>query len=311
MANVPRDHHYAPQFFLRNFAVDPEQKKLTTVAKQGRYAVWAERSIESIGYERDLYVHFRQGVPVSVEDAINAGIETPISQSDTWAKIASGRTDALDRSDKAILYALIRHLEVRTPHFRSTMNELVQLATDPNSGMQFTDEEREMYAEQRANSELTNTTFNMMSATLDWTEENFRGAGLSIWRSPIPLRSSTTPVLALSCPDHPALRKPLPGMPPYQYILTLNQTTLASLVLADFDDAFSNIEIDAVIAREFNRRFACQFAFFPAVRHLITGRDDLTTDMTWGPYDLIEDIERKITFQRRDAAAPLSRLPPQ
>ena len=98
--NEARDHHYAPQFFLRNFAVDPEKKKITTVAKHGLQAVWSKRSIQGIGFERDLYVHMRRGIPVSVESAINEGVEIPISKSDTWAKITSGRTGALDRSDK-------------------------------------------------------------------------------------------------------------------------------------------------------------------------------------------------------------------
>jgi hypothetical protein len=54
--NALRNHHYVPRFFLRNFAVDPEKKKLTTVAKHGSLAVWAKRSIEQLGFERDLYV---------------------------------------------------------------------------------------------------------------------------------------------------------------------------------------------------------------------------------------------------------------
>src|SRR2546423_840532 len=118
--STPRDHHYVPQFFLRNFAIDPERKRIATVAKHGDRAIWAERSIESLGYERDLYVHLRRGVPVSVETTINTRIETPISQSDPWAKIASGNTAALDRFDKPVLYALIRHLEARTPHYSNT-----------------------------------------------------------------------------------------------------------------------------------------------------------------------------------------------
>jgi hypothetical protein len=70
--------------------VDPYKNKITTVAKHGPFAVWAKRSIERLGYERDLYIHTRRGVPVSVENVINKRIETPISTSDTWAKIASG-----------------------------------------------------------------------------------------------------------------------------------------------------------------------------------------------------------------------------
>ena len=300
--NEAHDHHYAPQFFLRNFAGDPEKKKITTVAKSGSHAVWAQRSIAGVGFEPDLYVHLQNGNPVTVESRINERLETPISKSDTWAKIVSGRTDALDRSDKAILYALIRHLEVRTPHYLATARELAKHAASYDSGIPFTEEERDMYAFLRANPNHENMMFNMMSTSLDWTEESFAGAGLSIFRSPIPLRSSTIPVLAVGAPEDPALRLPLPGMVPYQLVLTLNRNTIAILVLADFDDAFMNSEIDVAIARAFNRRFACQFSYFEKVRHLITDKDDdLITDMTWAPYDLVKETERKIIFPRREA----------
>jgi hypothetical protein len=299
-SNEPRDNHYAPQFFLRNFAVDPEKKKITTVAKNGSHAVWAKRSIEGIGFERDFYVHMGGNVPISVDSTINKSVEIPISQSDTWAKVISGRTDALDRSDKPILYALIRHLEFRTPHALSTIKELSQLAASPESDIPFSDEQRDMYALLRANPDYASAIFNMMSISVDWTAKSFAGAGLSIFRSPIPLRTSTTPVLAIGAPEHPALRLPLPGMIPHQHLLTLNRNTLASLVLSDFDDAFTNSEIDIVTARAFNRYFACQFARFETVRHLITDRDDLVADMTWAPYDLIKETEQKIIFRRRE-----------
>ncbi len=99
MANEPRDHHVVPQFFLRNFAVDAARTTITTVAKHGDRAVWGERSIRGLGYERDFYVHTVRGAPVSVETDIARSIETPISRSDTWTKIAAGRSDALYSSD--------------------------------------------------------------------------------------------------------------------------------------------------------------------------------------------------------------------
>ena len=218
-ANHPRDHHHTPQFFLRNFAVDREQKKITAVTKHGSHAVWAKRSIESTGLVRDLYVHMQWGVPVSVETAINEGIETPISQSDTWAKIVCGRADALDSSDKPILYALIRHLEARTPHYLATAKELAQIAASPNSSVPFTDEEREMYASFRADPNNLSAMFNIMSAHTEWTAENFASAALAIYRSPIPLRTTTTPVMAISAPADPALHLPLPGTVPYLRVL--------------------------------------------------------------------------------------------
>jgi hypothetical protein len=299
-ANEPHNHHYVPQFFLRNFAVDAEKRRIATVAKENSFAVWKERSIKGLGFEHDLYVHFRHGVPVSVERAINERIETPISQSDTWAKIFSGRTDTLDKSDKPILYALIRHLAARTPHHRATTMELARLADSPNSPVPFTDEERKFYALLRANPERANEFLNGMAESLVWTEAAFSRAAISIMRSPILLRSSTTPVMTIPAPAHPALHLPLPGMAPHQFILTLDRTTIASLVLADFDDAFTNVQISADVARAFNRHFVGQFAYFDQVRHLITDRNELTTDMTWAPYDVMEDTDRKITFRKRN-----------
>jgi hypothetical protein len=298
--NEPRDHHYAPQFFLRNFAVDQARSRITTVAKYGQMAIWAERSIKSLGYERDFYVHMEGDIPVSVETDINRRVETPISRSDTWAKVASGCSEALDQTDKPILYALIRHLEARTPHYRATMNELAQMAADPNSAIPFTDEERARYAVMRADRNLAKAMLNYRAATVAWTADNFRGAFLMILRSSIPLRSSTTPVCAMPAPTHAAMSLPLPGMTPYQLVLTLDPNTIVCLILGDFDGAFSNQPIDQETALGFNRHFVGQFAKFDHVRHLITSRDNLAADMTWAPYNLIEETERKITFRRRD-----------
>ncbi|KAF0105081.1 MAG: hypothetical protein FD144_990 [Rhodospirillaceae bacterium] len=298
-ADEPRDHHYVPQFFLRNFAVDEARRRITTVAKHGSRAVWAERSIDSLGYERDLYVHMKQGVPISVEADINRRIETPIARSDTWAKIASGRTDALDQSDRPILYALIRHLEARTPHYQATMSELAQMAADANSAIPFADEERAHYAAMRAHPDIAKEALNQMASTTEWAVDSLESAFLMILRSPVPLRSSTTPVVALSWAAHAAMALPLPDMTPYQLVLTLNPHTLACLILGDFDGAFSNRLVDQSIALGFNRRFLGQFGHFDHVRHLITGRANLAADMDWAGYDLVEESERKITFRRR------------
>jgi Protein of unknown function (DUF4238) len=299
LANEPRSHHYAPQFFLRNFAVDEAKTRFATVAKHGDMAIWAERSIENIGYERDFYVHTRNGAPISVETGINRWLETPLSRSDTWAKISSGRTDALDQHDRPILYSLIRHLEVRTPHFEATIRDLSRMATSAESEIPFSDEERLYYSMMRSNPNLAKATLNRMSMTTQWAEESFHGALIMVVRSPVPLRSSTTPVFALPCPPHSAMGLPLPGMSPYQLVLTLNPMTLVSLVLGDFDGEFSNQPIDYATACGFNRQFAAQFAKFNAVRHLISSRIDLVDDVTWASYELLNDTPRKMKFRRR------------
>lgn len=297
--NEPRDHHVVPQFFLRNFGVDTARSKIATIAKHGDRAVWAERPIRGLGYERDFYVHTVRGVPVSVETDIARTIETPISQSDTWAKIAAGRSDALDSSDRPILYALIRHLEARTPHYEATGRELAEMAADPSTTLPFSDEEREMYAVQRAKPGLAKSIFNAMASTR-FAEREYAGSMIQILRSPVRLRTSTTPAIALPVPSHPNVAMPLPGMTPFQRALTLNPTTLALLIVGDFGGAFSNHVMHLDVAYGINRLFVAHFANFPHVRHLVTDRDDrLITDMTWAPYDIIEDTPRKLTFKRR------------
>jgi hypothetical protein len=296
--NTPHDHHVIPQFFLRNFAVDEERTRITTVAKHGDVAVWAERSIKNIGYERDFYVHTARGRPVSVETDINRTVETPISRSDTWAKISSGRTDTLDRSDRAIIYALIRHLEARTPHFEQTGAELAAMAADPDSKISFTDEERQMYAVLRAQPALAKAMFNRMALTR-FNEGEFDRSLIMIARSPVPLRTSTTPAVAAPAPAHPNSELPLPGMMPFQRALTLNPTTLALLVVGDFGGAFANEMMDAQMAADINRSFVLQFANFPKVRHLVSKRDGLIEDMRWARYELLKDTPGKITFRRR------------
>lgn len=298
-AHEARNHHYVPRFFLRNFALDLARRRIATVAKHGQHAIWSERSIDGLGYERDFYVHMKRGVPISVETDINRGIETPIAQSDTWAKIVAGRTDTLDQSDRPILYALIRHLEARTPHYRATMDELAQMAADPASTIPFAAEERAHYALMRANPGIAAEVLNHMASTTAWTVDSFESAFLMILRSPIPVRSSTTPVVALPAPAHAAMASTVPGVTPYQLVLTLNPSTFACLILGDFDGAFSNRLVDPEIAAGFNRRFVGQFAYFEHVRHLIADRKNLAADMEWAGYDLIEDTEHKITFRRR------------
>ena len=299
MAETPRHHHYAPQFYLRNFASDPERRKIATVAKNGDRAIWSERSIERLGAERDFYVHMSGDTPVSVEAAINRRLETPLSRSQTWRKIVAGEASALDASDRPILYALIRHLHARTPLAAQTARQLAEMAASPASAMPFSADERAMYAEIRRSPGGTKAYANAMASELEWAEADYEGCGISIYRSPIPLLSSTTPVLAVKAPANPALSLPLPGMTPFVRVLPLDRFTLASLAVGDFDGAFLNQAITADEARGFNQQYVGQFAFFDTVRHLIAPRDGLAPALTWAPYDYVEEDARKVVFRRR------------
>lgn len=295
----PRDHHYAPQFYLRNFAADPARRKIAAVAKNGHVAVWSHRSIERLGFERDFYVHLNRGVPISVETTINRRFETPISASETWEKVTSGRADALDKSDRPILYALIRHLHSRTPHARDTMRQLAEMAGSPDSEIAFSLEERSMYNAMRILPGGYKAYMNLRSASLDWAANEFESCLITVLRSPIPLKTSTTPVLAIKVPAHPALSQPLPGMTPHILVLPLAPYTLVTLAIGDFGGAFLNQVMSPQEAQTFNLQYVGQFAFFDNIRHLITSRDGLIEELTWAPYDFVEENPRKVVFRRR------------
>lgn len=155
---------------------------------------------------------------------------------------------ALDSSDRPILYALIRHLEARTPHYEATGRELAEMEADPESPMPFSDEERAMYAAQNARPGLAKAMFNALAATR-FAEREYAGSMIMILRSPIRLRTSTTPAIALSAPPHPNMALPLNGMVPLQRALTLNPTTIALLIVGDFDGAFFNHAIGLDVAQ--------------------------------------------------------------
>jgi Protein of unknown function (DUF4238) len=297
--NKPRSHHYAPQFYLRNFAFDAQQTKVFALTKHGERAVWQAKSIGYLGVEDDLYTVTVDGVLVSMERTIGRNIESPISESVTWEKISTGRAESLSLADKPIIYALIRHFESRTPHAAQTTDELIQMCKDHPEN--FSEEEREMYFLLGQNPEFRAEFFASRVTQIVWSHENYQRALITICRTNIPLRTSTTPVHSVAAPRHPALHLPLPGQVPYTLTMTLNRHTFACLTLGDFEpDTFSNLLVPDDVARGYNRQRAAQFAYFPANAHLITDRQDLIEDMTWAPYDVELERSDKITFRRRN-----------
>jgi hypothetical protein len=294
----PRDHHYAPRFYLRNFAADPEALKIWTVGKSGDTAVWAQRSIEGIGYERDFYVHLEDGAPVSVETLINERIETPISTSPTWRKIRE-EPHTLDHSDRLLLYTLDHHLKMRTPHALATARELEAMAASSDSPIPLSDYERRMYAQIAAAPGGQKAHLNRMTVYPGWDPYAVASCMITVLHSTTPLRTSTTPVMAVDIPDDPRLHLPAPGMTPYMDVLPLTPNLMVTVTKGDFAGAFSVARIDHLTARGFNRQRVMHFEKFEGTRHLITGRDDLVEDMLWAPYDLLSQGERKIVFRRR------------
>lgn len=177
--------------------------------------------------------------------------------------------------------------------------ELAQMAADPNSDIPFTDAERQMYTTLRRNRDEFRRLMNFRSISMPWTEHDFHRSYVAIWRSPIPLRSSSVPVMCLTAPEHPAFHLPLPGQTPFIYVLSLDRATLAMLAFGEFDNGFETGEMHLDAALMFNRHYAGYFAKFAHIRHLIADDDQLATDMIWAPFDLLESKRDHMKFKRR------------
>ncbi|MGL4488704.1 MAG: DUF4238 domain-containing protein [Rhizobiaceae bacterium] len=295
----PRRHHYVPQFYLRNFAIDEDKKKITLVRKLGHRAVWQESSIKSIAYETDFYVHQENGAPVSVETKINENIESPLSASDTWRKIVEGRVSDLDSTDRPILYALVRHLEVRTPHYFQTAKELCVLSEMPDSGMAFSAEEQGLYYSFNSNPSLLKATLNSRATDGSWAENDFRSCSISILRTAGPVFACTTPVHSIKLPSTTLLRSVQMGLDPVGYLLPLTPNCYVLLVLGDFDGYFANKQIGSDLEFVFKRHIVGQFSYWPIIEHMICPSEDLVEHLNWAGFDLIQDTPNKISFMRR------------
>lgn len=290
------NNHYVPEFYLRNFAVDPERKKVAAVKKQGKKAIWKTCSIGSIGSSEDFYSLALDGQSVSLEGTIERNIETPLSQTSTWQKICSGDAHFLDSSDMFVLFALIRHLTVRTPHYQTTMAELS--AHSENPAFVMAEDERAYYRTLREAPAIREEIFAENAATLDWAIEDFRYANISIFRTNVRLHTATNPVYGIKIDYHPSLYLPVPGLTPHWSVLPLTPYAMAVLTMGNFGNNFENIKIEDDAAQFFNRHRLGQFVHFPMIRHLICDRSDLVSEMALEQYSVEYETENKVVFSR-------------
>lgn len=294
--STPHDNHYAPQFYLRNFACDHDRHKVEAVTKRDSYAIWAETSIRGIGYEVDYYNDPTYGY--SHENDLKRNIEDPFVNTETWDKIRSNRGELIDISDKANIYSFIRHLHFRTPHSEQTAKELARMADSQDSSVEFEESERDYYKYLHDNPQTLKMLANLKSSVVWWTPEDIYNSYLAIFRSPTRLATTTTPVHTISIGFDPRLFLPLPGMKPHQLLLPLAPNIMATLVLGNFKNGFDNVGISSLQADAFNRQYVCQFAFFPMVKHLLISRIGLIDHMNWARYNVISETKQNIRFKK-------------
>ena len=294
-ANAPKRQHYVPQFYLRRFALAEDPHKVRVLEQYGEVVVSDRKSIDRIGYEDRLYDYSDGGASASIEGELNLAIETPFAGSETWSKISSGAWESLGIQDRLPLYGFARHLQRRnleTLRFIEAQDARFR-ANDHDPDMP--DEERAMHAWIASSPDNAHALFR--DGAVDTTlPEDAHAINVMVCRSPIALRTSTSPAVRISDPG----RESAPG----PFINLLRTWWLAldrqcgAFIVAGGPPGFSNSLMPADAARVINRQYLVQLLNSRWVRYMIGDDEFLDDDLAWAGYTLAAGTTHGHRWQR-------------
>ncbi|MBX9898023.1 MAG: DUF4238 domain-containing protein [Qipengyuania sp.] len=299
-SGAPKRHHYVPQFYLRRFALSDDPKKVAVLEQHRDFLVADRKSISRIAYEDGLHDYAHDGDSGSIEHQLNETIETPFSASATWSKISGGGSHTLDERDKLAFYGFARHLQSRnleTLRFIETENARFlagELDTD------LTDEEREMHRWIAASPDGAHAMFR--AGSLDTSlPADAALIDVMVCRSPIPLRTSTSPTVRIS---HPGRKSVFGSMfdSLRTWWLSLDRHC-GAFIIAGGPAGFSNATMPLDAARMVNRQYLVQQQNSRWVRYLIADDDFLASDLEWAGYRFEERTKNGFRY-RKESARP-------
>ncbi|UPT97737.1 DUF4238 domain-containing protein [Bradyrhizobium barranii subsp. apii] len=297
-AQHTKRNHYVPQFYMRQFALDGDKTKVKCLSRHDPYVSIGTKSISRIGYEEDLYTFSIAGSKASIEDDLNKNVETPIANSDTWRKILAGEPDRLDRSDKLTLYLLMRHLQFRNiENLRFIEQEAVH-AREIGFRDDYSEDEREMYAELSRTAAGPRSYFLAMAADIQQFALHWDRASISVIRSRIPLRSSTNPTLVVPRKlGHIRLFEELEA-DAFCYWLPLSRYFGAMLTMSRRFNDFIHQDLPDDAARVFNRLYLGQLLEMPSTRHCFADDPEIEGDLHWAGFDRFDGIGGRGRYKR-------------
>jgi hypothetical protein len=295
-ANEARKHHYAPQFYLRQFACDAAGTAAMALTQQHDFIVGEPKAISRMGYEDDLHTIETRFGRTSIEARVAREIEDPISKSPTWARVRAGDYRALGEGDVAILYLLCRHLEYRN-HATLKFIESEQVRVqDPKLHFDYTVEEREMHAAIAAAPNGAHAFFLEGALQAAGILQELDEVGITMVHSALPLRSSTNPTLTVPLPPEEQGRRTAAGQRARTWWLPLSRECGALISLGGRQRGLVHAGDEPLFSRHMNRLYLIQLLETPAVRYCLADDPHVDEDLVWAGYQLVRRGERKLRY---------------
>lgn len=290
-SNTPKKHHYVPQFYLKQFSSSSDANKVTTLRFNGANVIRGKSAIKNIGYEDHLYSINDSGINTCIEESINHDIESPITQSSTWQKIAENKPESLSKMDMPAIYFLARHLQARNIESYEFIVREAHSEQSPSFAPDYTQEEREMQAYIRSSPNNAKEFFLLMSKNMDQYYGDFEHTRVTICVSDIPLRTSTNPSIFLPIDNISDLGFEFGQR---NYWLPLSRSFGALVMLQHRSPGFtSSIHIPIPISRHINKAYIIQMLEMKSLRYCIADDETIEEDLNWAHYFKSPDNERK------------------
>lgn len=295
-ANEDRKHHYAPRFYLRQFACDAGRTEAMALTQQHNFVVGEPKAISRMGYEDDLHAIETLFGRTSIEARIGREIEDPISKSPTWARVLAGEYRALGESDIAILYLLCRHLERRNFATRQFIESEQLRVQNPSFAADYTEEERAMHDTIEAMPDGGHAFFLAGALQTAPILQELDEVGITILRSSMSLRSSTNPALTVPLPPSEQGRRCASGQPARSWWLPLAPDCGALVSIGGRQRGLVHADGDPPFVRLMNQTYLTQLLTIPAVRYCLADDPHVDEDLVWAGYQLIRRSERKLRY---------------
>lgn len=295
-ANDARKHHYAPRFYLRQFACDVGRTEAMALTQQHNFVVGEPKAISRMGYEDELHAIETVFGRHSIEARIGREIEDPISKSPTWSRVLAGEYRSLGEGDIAILYLLCRHLERRNIATRQFIESEQLRVEDPSFVGDYTAEERAMHDAIAAMPDGGHAFF--LAGALQTTSilQELDEVGITILRSSISLRSSTNPALVVPLPPSEQGRRCASGQPARSWWLPLAPDCGALVSIGGRQRGLTHAGSDTAFVRSMNQTYLTQLLTMPAVRYCLADDPYVGEDLILAGYELVRRSERKLRY---------------